>query len=61
MVFAAVVAAAGCGWRKRSVPEISEMRFDSAIDTQTQIVATACPFCLQMFEDAARLKRLKKG
>ncbi len=33
---------------------INEMRLNQAIDTQGQVVATACPFCLQMFEDASR-------
>jgi Fe-S oxidoreductase len=37
---------------------ISEVRLSQAIDTQAQVMATACPFCLQMFEDAARVKEV---
>jgi Fe-S oxidoreductase len=35
---------------------IGEMRFEQAIDTGAQIVATACPFCQQMFDDATKTK-----
>jgi Fe-S oxidoreductase len=35
---------------------ISEMRLNHAINTQAQVMATACPFCLQMFEDAVKTK-----
>jgi len=37
---------------------ISEMRLDQAIEKRAQIVATACPFCLQMLEDAAKAKEV---
>jgi Fe-S oxidoreductase len=39
---------------------ISEMRLDHAIAAKAQIVATACPFCLQMFEDAAKVKEVEE-
>jgi Fe-S oxidoreductase len=35
---------------------ISEMRLEQAVNTRAQVIATACPFCLQMFEDAAKEK-----
>jgi Fe-S oxidoreductase len=35
---------------------ISEMRLNQAISTKAALIATACPFCLQMFEDATRGK-----
>jgi Fe-S oxidoreductase len=35
---------------------INEMRTEQAIDTKAQIVATACPYCLQMFEDGIKSK-----
>jgi Fe-S oxidoreductase len=37
---------------------ISEMRLDQAINTRARLVATACPFCLQMLEDAAMAKEV---
>jgi Fe-S oxidoreductase len=40
---------------------ISEMRLSQAIDTQAQVIATACPFCLQMFEDAAKAKEVEES
>ncbi len=33
---------------------ISELRLEQAAQTKAQIVATACPFCRQMLDDAAR-------
>jgi Fe-S oxidoreductase len=38
---------------------ISEMRLAHAIAAKAQTVATACPFCLQMFEDAAKVKEVE--
>jgi Fe-S oxidoreductase len=38
---------------------ISEMRLDQISATKAQIVATACPYCLQMFEDAAKAKSVE--
>jgi Fe-S oxidoreductase len=35
---------------------IGDMRFEQAIDTGAQTLITACPFCKQMFDDAARDK-----
>ena len=39
---------------------ISEMRLGQALETRAQIVATACPFCLQMFEDAAKAREVEE-
>ncbi|MFC2070612.1 heterodisulfide reductase-related iron-sulfur binding cluster [Chloroflexota bacterium] len=36
--------------------KIGEMRFEQAIDTGAEILLTACPFCLQMFDDATKVK-----
>ncbi|MBA7647811.1 putative iron-sulfur-binding oxidoreductase FadF [subsurface metagenome] len=47
----------GCMWLEESIGQrISEMRIERAIETNAQTVATACPFCLQMFEDAVKAK-----
>lgn len=35
---------------------ISEMRIEQAIEAKAQIIATACPYCLQMFDDAIKAK-----
>jgi Fe-S oxidoreductase len=35
---------------------ISEMRTEQALETNSNVIATACPFCLQMFEDAIKAK-----
>jgi len=40
---------------------ISEMRLGQALETKAEIVATACPFCLQMFEDAAKAKEVEES
>jgi Fe-S oxidoreductase len=40
---------------------ISEMRLDQALETRAQILTTACPFCLQMFEDAAKEKAVSES
>ena len=44
-------------WLEENIGQrISEMRVDRAIETSAQTIATACPFCLQMFEDAVKVK-----
>ncbi len=40
---------------------INEMRTEQAIDTKAQIVATACPYCLQMFEDGIKSKAVEES
>jgi len=40
---------------------INEVRTEQAIDTKAQIVATACPFCLQMFEDGIKTKEAEES
>ena len=40
---------------------ISEMRIDQVIEVKAQIVATACPYCLQMFEDAIKAKAAQES
>lgn len=35
---------------------ISEIRIEQAVETTAHTVATACPFCLQMFDDAIKVK-----
>jgi len=40
---------------------ISEMRIEQVTETKAQIVATACPFCLQMFDDAIKAKAAEES
>jgi len=35
---------------------ISETRVEQILKTKADIVASACPYCLQMFEDAIKAK-----
>ena len=49
-------------WLEENIGErISEMRVDRAIETEAGVVATACPFCLQMFEDAAKVRGVEES
>ena len=41
---------------EREGVRISEMRTEQALKTNACILATACPYCLQMFEDAIKAK-----
>ena len=39
---------------------ISEMRIEQVMETSADIVASACPYCLQMFEDAIKAKEAEE-
>lgn len=42
-------------WLEESAgTRINSLRFNQARETGAQVIATSCPFCLQMLEDAAR-------
>ncbi len=40
---------------------ISEMRIEQVIEAKAQIIATACPYCLQMFDDAIKAKAVEES
>lgn len=40
---------------------ISEMRIDQVVETNAGVVASACPYCLQMFEDAIKAKSAEES
>jgi Fe-S oxidoreductase len=40
---------------------ISEIRLEHALESQVHILVTACPFCLQMLEDATKTKGIEKS
>ena len=49
-------------WLEEDVGQrISEMRLSHAVNTEAQVIATSCPFCLQMFEDAAKAKNVDES
>jgi len=39
---------------------ISEARMDQIIATKADMVATACPYCMQMFDDASKAKQVEE-
>ncbi|MCK4361736.1 MAG: 4Fe-4S dicluster domain-containing protein [Dehalococcoidia bacterium] len=55
-------AGGGHMWMEESVgTRISEMRTEEAISTKASVLATACPFCIQMFEDAIKAKEASES
>ena len=40
---------------------ISELRIEQVMEVKAQVVATACPYCLQMFDDAIRAKAAEES
>ncbi len=48
-------AGGGRMWMEEDIgTRISEMRAQEAIDVKAEVIASACPFCMQMFEDAIK-------
>jgi Fe-S oxidoreductase len=49
-------------WLEESICQrISEMRIERAIENNAETIAPACPFCLQMFEDATKAKGIEES
>jgi len=49
-------------WMEERIGQrISEMRIDQVVETGADVVATACPYCLQMFEDAIKAKEVEES
>ena len=45
-------------WMEERIGQrVSEARIDQVIASKAQLVATACPYCLQMFDDAIKVKQ----
>jgi Fe-S oxidoreductase len=50
-------AGGGRYWLEERIGKrISEDRIEQVLETGAELVATACPYCLQMFEDAIKAK-----
>jgi Fe-S oxidoreductase len=47
-------------WLEENIGKrISEIRVEQIVTTNAKTIATACPFCLQMFDDAIKAKDLE--
>ncbi len=55
-------AGGGRYWMEERIGKrISEERIEDVIQTKADILATACPYCLQMFEDAIKAKAVEES
>jgi Fe-S oxidoreductase len=49
-------------WMEERVGKrISEMRVEQVIEVGVDVLASACPYCLQMFEDAVKAKEAEES
>jgi len=46
---------------QRSGERINEMRTEQAMAVKAEVIATACPYCLQMFEDGIKSKEAEES
>jgi len=51
-------AGGGRMWMEESQPRVNHRRVQQAVDTEASKVATACPFCLAMFDEGIAAKQL---
>ena len=51
-------AGGGRMWMEEEQPRVNHRRVDQAVDTKASKVATACPFCLAMFDEGIATKQL---
>jgi Fe-S oxidoreductase len=50
-------AGGGRFWMEEKIGKrISEVRIEQVMETGANVVATACPYCVQMFTDAIKAK-----
>lgn len=47
-------------WLEEPDPKICTLRIEQALKTKAQIIATACPFCLQMLEEGMKTTTIEK-
>ncbi|MFZ0919306.1 MAG: (Fe-S)-binding protein [Candidatus Dormiibacterota bacterium] len=51
-------AGGGRMWMEEGQPRVNHRRVDQAVDTRATKVATACPFCLAMFDEGISAKQI---
>jgi Fe-S oxidoreductase len=51
-------AGGGRMWMEEGQPRVNHRRVDQAVDTHASKVATACPFCLAMFDEGIAAKQI---
>jgi Fe-S oxidoreductase len=51
-------AGGGRMWMEETQPRVNHRRVDQAVDTEASKVATACPFCLAMFDEGIAAKQI---
>jgi Fe-S oxidoreductase len=51
-------AGGGRMWMEEDKPRVNHRRVDQAVDTRATKVATACPFCLAMFDEGISAKQI---
>lgn len=48
-------------WQEETIGQrINHVRTEEALNTGCEVIATACPFCIQMFEDGIRSKEAEE-
>jgi Fe-S oxidoreductase len=52
-------AGGGRMWMEEAQPRVNHKRVDQAVETGATKVATACPFCLSMFDEGVATKQLQ--
>ncbi len=53
-------AGGGRMWMEEGQPRVNHRRVRQAVDTEASRVATACPFCLAMFEEGISSESLQE-
>ncbi len=49
-------------WMEENIGKrINELRTEEAVKVSADLVGTACPFCLTMFEDGVKAKELEES
>jgi Fe-S oxidoreductase len=51
----------GRAWMEETGTRISHLRTEDAIRAEAEVLATACPFCMIMFEDAVKAKEVEES